>query len=1301
MKNSGLVFRAILLGGLLFGTTVRGDGDNRFAAVLPEGVKAVWDFDKAYREATPTRERVCLNGLWRWQPARVGDDNKPTNQWGYFKVPACWPGITDYLQKDSQRVYVHPSWEEEKLGGVTAVWYERTMSIPDAWAGRRLALQVEYLNSYAAIYVDGAKAGEIRFPGGEVDLTHLCRPGEHMLSVFVAALPLKEVMVSHSDTAAAKEVKATVTRRGLCGDVWLVSSPAQARLDAMKVETSVRQWTITFGSALAGLSPEAQYALRARITRGGREVATFKSRSFKASDVRDGRMGFTQKWRPDRLWDLNSPENTYQVQLSLLDSSGNVLDTAWPERFGFREFWIEGRDFFLNGSRIWLSAVPLDNAEIGAATATYEAVRESLARLKSFGINFVYTHNYGCEPGTHLSFAEALRAADDAGVLVALSQPHFSQYDWQAADADQNNGYARHAAFYTCVAGNHPSVVFYSMSHNATGYEEDMNPDLMDGRTEPRDQWSQRNARLALRAQAIVEGLDPSRIVYHHSSGNLGTMHTVNFYANFAPIQEQSEWFGHWATDGVKPLFTCEYSVPFTWDWTMYRGWYRGNREWGSARVPWEFCLAEWNAQFLGDRAFRGSEMEYADLRWEAKQFRDGKVWHRWDYPYEVGSKVFADRYEVMAMYLEDNWRAFRTWGVSATSPWEHEHYWKLRDGVSKARQEFKVDWDSLQRPGYSPDYLDQRYERMDLAFERSDWIETPAARALLRNNQTLLAWLAGKPAAFTSKDHNFQPGAEFEKQLILINNSRSTVACKCDWSLEVPRAVRGSKSLTLPTGEQARIPLRFKLPPDLAPGSYQLRAAVRFSTGETQKDSFVINILPRPAIPPSSSKVALFDPKGETGAWLAGQGIPHVRIEANADLSPYDTLIVGKAALTPEGVAPDISRVREGLKVIVFEQSANVLEQRFGFRVAEYGLRWVFKRVPDHPILAGLGPEHLRDWRGEATLAPPRLNYELRSRYGPTVRWCNLPVTRLWRCGNRGNVASVLIEKPARGDFLPVLDGGYSLQYSPLLEYREGQGMVLFCQMDVTGRTETDPAAEILARNILRYVSDWKPAPTREVDYTGEAAGRRFLESAGFVPGSNGVRQASNRVIVIGPPGEERKEGNAVAISDCLNSGGSVLALGLKEQDARVWLASSVSMKKAEHISAFFEPFGLRSPFAGIGPADVHVREPRELPLVTGGATVLGDGVLAAEENPKVVFCQLVPWQFDYTNSYNLKRTYRRTAYLITRLLSNLGASGSTPLLSRFSSPVTASKHEQRWQEGFYLDQPEEWDDPYRFFRW
>src|SRR5207248_1950611 len=176
------------------------------------------------------------------------------------------------------------------------------------------------------------------------------------------------------------------------------------------------------------------------------------------------------------------------------------------------------------------------------------------------------------------------------------------------------------------------------------------------------------------------------------------------------PVQEISDWFEHWATAGVKPAFMVEYGVPFSWDWAMYRGWYNGRREWGSAVVPWEFCLAEWNAQFFGDPAYRISDLEKANLRWEAAQFRAGKVWHRWDYPTALGSSAFAERDPIFAMYLKDNWRAYRTWGVSAVSPWEHAIFWKLRPGVDKSRKELPVDWERLQRPGFSADYLGERY---------------------------------------------------------------------------------------------------------------------------------------------------------------------------------------------------------------------------------------------------------------------------------------------------------------------------------------------------------------------------------------------------------------------------------------------------------------------------------------------------------------------------------------------------------------------------------------------------------------
>jgi hypothetical protein len=119
----------------------------------------------------------------------------------------------------------------------------------------------------------------------------------------------------------------------------------------------------------------------------------------------------------------------------------------------------------------------------------------------------------------------------------------------------------------------------------------------------------------------------------------------------------------------------------------------------------------------------------------------------------------------------------------------------------------------------------------------------------------------------------------------------------------------------------------------------------------------------------------------------------------------------------------------------------------------------------------------------------------------------------------------------------------------------------------------------------------------------------------------------------------------------------------------------------------------------AGVGAADVHNRDPRELPLVANGAEVIGDGILGKAENANVVFCQMCPWQFDGTKQMNLKRTQRRATFLVSRLLGNMGVAGSTSLLNHFHDPVTF--WEKRWLNGFYADEPEEWDDPYRFFRW
>lgn len=245
-----------------------------------------------------------------------------------------------------------------------------------------------------------------------------------------------------------------------------------------------------------------------------------------------------------------------------------------------------------------------------------------------------------------------------------------------------------------------------------------------------------------------------------------------------------------------------------------------------------------------------------------------------------------------------------------------------------------------------------------------------------------------------------------------------------------------------------------------------------------------------------------------------------------------------------------------------------------------------------------------------------------------------------------------------------------------PLLEYHEGRGAVWFCQLDVTGRSEPDPVAERLVDNLLQYALAWRPVPARQGVYAGEPEGHRHFAAAGFDLRPWDDRPLTgSEVLVVTPGGGQALRPHADMLGAWLQAGGRLLAIGLEQEEANTFLPTRIQTRQDEHIAAYFEPFGYHSLIAGIGPADVHNRDPRVLPLVTEGADMVGNGVLAWRAKPAVVFCQLVPWRFNYQRQYNVKRTYRRAAFTVTRLAANLGVPATTPLLARFATPAAATE--------------------------
>jgi hypothetical protein len=85
---------------------------------------------------------------------------------------------------------------------------------------------------------------------------------------------------------------------------------------------------------------------------------------------------------------------------------------------------------------------------------------------------------------------------------------------------------------------------------------------------------------------------------------------------------------------------------------------------------------------------------------------------------------------------------------------------------------------------------------------------------------------------------------------------------------------------------------------------------------------------------------------------------------------------------------------------------------------------------------------------------------------------------------------------------------------------------------------------------------------------------------------------------------------------------------------------------------------------------------------LYEGSYVPIGDPASLATEAPdrnlfkNVNFeSGLASWYFNHgPEQFNLRRTFERTSFAVSRLLGNLGVSGSTPLLERFGDPVGGS---------------------------
>ncbi|MCL1920091.1 MAG: hypothetical protein FWG50_03285 [Kiritimatiellaeota bacterium] len=1307
-------------------------------APLPDGApQDVWGLGDAWRQATPTRERICLNGLWQFRPVLTNEvpDSPPgaDDCWGWCKIPAVWP---NQWEGDTapQRIWLAP-WLEENVENAHVfeqAWYKRKITVPESFKDKRVALDFTMLQTHAKVFIDGQHIGEVWYPGGEIGLG--MTPGkEHEIALLVTARPFSATHQAFMAPDRVIESKASVKLRGITGDLYLSAKPYCNFADA-HIITSTRDGTITFvvedfGAGLSLTLPRGNFKLRVEV-KGCGESKTFVSP--KIDLLRDGAMRFTVPWKNPKLWDTHTPQNLYTANISLLFDD-KVVDTLPPITFGFREFGIAGRDFILNGTPIHLRALHNTTMNAPADKASKAAALEHCRRVKEYGFNFIIAGNYDFAAGSTAYLDGLLEACDETGLLLAFSLPHIKDFGYDLRDPDRAERYRQQARWLTRRARNHPSVIFYAMNHNSCGYYGDQNPLKIDGIYAPPDSsgakgaWWENNRRNSLIAADIAAALDPTRPVYHHQSGNLGPLHTVNIYLNWAPRQERSDWLGHWAANGQKPLFFVEWGLPHISSWSSYRG---PKFIWSSPAFQ-SLWASEYAAQFWGDAAYQPTPEAHAALAHEEALWAKGEEfhWHQLNRPLHALTNNY---HNIQAHFADDNWRAHRAHGISAMLPWDQEGLWQR---VAETRTRPNPDaFKNLKRPGITPDNLHPGNQYINDTGAPSAFAPTALGRSFLRWNQPDCAFIGGdtedggraSPRAvssssggvhaapsFTDKTRHYPPGADLRKTLVILNDRRTpqtirwtcaltphtgTPAHRDDRRASIPPKPIKTLSGALPVlpGGKALVPVTFKLPPDIEDG-YTLNATFEFENKITQTDTFNLFTVQRGNIIADEFNfpIILYDTKGITAQHFDRLRIPYTK--TNGQLTPSgnngkQVLVIGRESLD-ETSAQWVKNMKDASHIIVMEQASKPLTELLGFRIAERGSRLLFPRCP-HPVTEYIHAERFRDWAGSSTLLPEHLDdLDALELHDPRWQWSGHENTRAWRCGNRNSVASVLIEKPARGDWLALIDGEFDLQYSPLLEYVENRRRVTFCQLDVSGRTAPDPAADELTICLLGealfnverfngapFMGHRYPIPPfyHEICWGGPSRPCTILgDNATQLCASLGVEPLSRAPLTIASSGAGMPDGLHQQIAD----GATVLCLGMNADEVAKW--SPVPLT-ATFTNAFFTRIEQLPPeLNGLSNADWawHGQMAfHALPPAPDGNAALR---VIRHGNGKIVFWQVPPWMIDEVKKPYLRTTKRRANAMASRLLANLGAA--------FASPFPA----------LYLDTPEPADDPYRYYRW
>lgn len=328
---------------------------------------------------------VNLNGTWSYEFdfSRSGMDRRLFESKGF-----------------ESRITV-PFAPQSELSGVgykdfiPEMWYHRTLTVPQDWAGKKIILHFGAVDYIASVYIDGKIAG--RHWGGSssfsIDITRIVVPGqEHNLVVRVEDDERSGQYAKGKQCGRFASFGCEYTRTtGIWQTVWM-EPVSKNGLKDVYIVPDLDQSRFVVEPSYYGLAAGQQ--LRVTVKDGGKVVS---SKTVPASAQTSAELPVKKA----KTWSPESPF-LYDIDLEVLDAEGNVIDKA-SSYSGMRKIHIVGNRLYLNNEPVYLRFV-LDQGFYpdGIWTApTDEALKHDIELSMAAGFNGARLHQKMFEPRFH------------------------------------------------------------------------------------------------------------------------------------------------------------------------------------------------------------------------------------------------------------------------------------------------------------------------------------------------------------------------------------------------------------------------------------------------------------------------------------------------------------------------------------------------------------------------------------------------------------------------------------------------------------------------------------------------------------------------------------------------------------------------------------------------------------------------------------------------------------------------------------------------------------------------------------